>query len=232
MAHIGIIGSGNIGAALAQLFTRAGHAVAISNSRGPASLAALAAATGARAATVQEVVAGSDIVVVAVPMVGVPTLPADLFQQAPRGQIVIDTSNYYPRHRDGLIAEVEAGMLESAWVARHLGVPVIKAFNTIRAPQLLARSAPNGTSGRVALAVAGDDASARKKVMQLVEDIGFDSVDAGEIGQSWRQQPGSPGYLKDLDAAGVRRTLAEAREQRLPEWKATAASPGTLDIPA
>lgn len=232
MANIGIIGSGNIGTALTHLLTRAGHEVAVANSRGPASLAALAQDTGARAATVDEVVRDSAIVVVAIPMAHIPQLSNDLFGQGPAQQIVIDTSNYYPQQRDGAIADVEAGMPESAWVAQHLGRPVVKVFNSIYAENLLSKSRPDAAGERVALAVAGDDQQAKTVVMQLVETIGFDSVDAGTIAESWRQQPGSPVYLQDFDAAGVRKALADATDVRLPEWRATENSPGTFEQPA
>ena len=232
MAKIGIIGSGNIGGALTRLFTKAGHDVAIANSRGPASLADLARETGVRPVTVAETVRNSEIVVVAVPMVLVGSLPKDLFQDAPARLIVIDTSNYYPRQRDGLIEEVEAGMTESGWVEGQLGRPVIKVFNKIIAENLLDKGNPGGDSGRVALAVAGDDAQAKATVMRLVEEIGFDAVDAGTIEQSWCQQPGSPGYLKDYDIAGVPRALAKATEVLAPDWRATPNSPGTFASPA
>jgi predicted dinucleotide-binding enzyme len=232
MANIGIIGSGNIGAALTRLLTKAGHQVAVSNSRGPESLAALAQETGARAASVTDVVQTSTIVIVSIPLTHIPHLPADLFQQGPAGQIVIDTSNYYPQHRDGLIAEIEAGMPESAWVEKHLGRPVIKAFNSILADRLASVGRPGTVTGRVALAVAGDDASDKATVIALLGDIGFEGVDAGTIADSWRQQPGTPGYLHDFEAAGVRRALADASPVRTPEWKATPNSPGTFDAPA
>ncbi|MDR3493830.1 MAG: hypothetical protein P4L82_04450 [Ancalomicrobiaceae bacterium] len=138
----------------------------------------------------------------------------------------------YPQQRDGLIHEVEAGLTESAWVERQLGRPVIKVFNSIVAENLLNKGKPRGAAGRVALAVAGDDPQAKATVMQLVDEIGFDAVDAGTIAQSWRQQPGSPGYLKDHDVAGVRTALAEASETRAPNWRATPNSPGTFAQPA
>ncbi|GKQ49327.1 NADPH-dependent F420 reductase [Bradyrhizobium sp. Ce-3] len=232
MTKIGIIGSGNIGGALTALLSKAGHEVAIANSRGPDSLTDLARETGARPATVAEVARSSEIVVIAVPMRRVSELPSDLFADAPANLIVIDTSNYYPRQRDGRIEQVEAGMTESGWVQRQLGRPVVKVFNSIIAKSLLNEGRPAGAAGRIALAVAGDDAQAKATVMQLVEEIGFDAVDAGTIEQSWRQQPGSPGYLKDYDAAGVRRALAEATGVRTPDWRATPNSPGTFASPA
>jgi predicted dinucleotide-binding enzyme len=156
---------------------------------------------------------------------------AALFRDAPARQIVIDTSNYYPQQRDGLIADVETELTESGWVGRQLGRPVIKVFNSIIAGHLLSKSRTGKDGERVALAVAGDDPQAKETVMRLVESIGFDAVDAGTIEQSWRQQPGSPGYLQDKDAAGVRHALAEAVQARTPAWRATQHSPGTFAAP-
>ncbi|MFZ6723146.1 NADPH-dependent F420 reductase [Undibacterium sp. Ji49W] len=232
MSKIGIIGSGNIGGTLTRLFTKAGHEVAVANSRGPTSLQDLANETGARPATITQAVQDSEIVVVTIPMIAVAGLPKSLFRNASTDLIVIDTSNYYPQHRDGLIVEVEAGMTESAWVEQQLGRPVIKVFNSILADHLLNKGKPDTHTDRVALAVAGDDMKAKAIVMQLVEEIGFEAVDAGSIAQSWRQQPGSPGYLKDYNASGVRKALAEASQERTPEWRATVNSPGTYESPA
>ncbi len=229
---IGIIGSGNIGGALTQRFRAAGHDVAAANSRGPASLADLARETGAHPTSVEGAARGKAVVVVAVPLKNIEDLPSGLFADAPADLIVIDTSNYYPQHRDGRIGGIEAGETESRWVEQRLGHPVVKVFNSIVAQHLLERGKPTGVTGRIALAVAGDDADAKATVMRLVDEIGFDAVDAGTIEDSWRQQPGSPGYLKDYDAAGVRRALGEARREREPEWRATPNSPGTFASPA
>ncbi len=229
---IGIIGSGNIGGTLTRRFRAAGHDVLLTNSRGPASLADLAEETGARASTLDEVVRGNDLVVVAIPLRQIENLPARLFADAPANLVVVDASNYYPQQRDGRIDEIEAGLTESAWVERRLGHPVVKAFNTIVAVHLLENAKSAGTRGRVALAVAGDDARAKSMVMQLADDIGFDTVDSGAIAESWRQQPGSPGYLKDYNVDGVRRALGSAQRERAPQWRATPNSPGTYAVPA
>jgi predicted dinucleotide-binding enzyme len=146
--------------------------------------------------------------------------------------VVVDTGNYYPRHRDGRIAAIEEGLTESGWVAQQVGRPVVKAFNNIYAQHLLERGQPPGTPGRIALPVAGDDAAAKAVVLRLVDELGFDGVDAGGLHESWRQQPGTPVYGTDLDAAGVRRALAEARPERQPDFRATAGSPGTYAAPA
>ena len=228
---IGIIGTGNIGGALTRRFRATGHDVAIANSRGPASLQALARETGARPATIDEVVQGAELVVVAIPMATVASLPARLFADAPSGLIVVDTSNYYPRERDGRIAEVETGVTESGWVQQRIGHRVVKAFNSILAQHLLENGRPAGSPGRIALAIAGDDAGQKSVVARLLDDIGFDAVDAGTIAESWRQQPGTPGYLQDFGVEGVRTALQQARPERTAQWTATNASPGTFDAP-
>ncbi len=219
---IGIIGAGNIGGTLTRRFRALGHEVFVANSRGPQSLADLAAQTGATAVTVEEAARRGEVVVVTIPEGKIPSLPADLFANAPASVVVIDTGNYYPRQRDGAIKEIEAGMPESRWVEKQLGRPVIKAFNNIYAAHLMERGKPAESAGRIALPVAGDDAAAKNIVMRLVNELGFDAVDAGGLDESWRQQPGSPVYAEDFDADGVREALAQARNERTPEWSAGA----------
>ena len=159
-------------------------------------------------------------------------LPRDLFAGVPDEVVVIDTGNYYPRERDGRIGEIEAGMTESRWVANQLGRPVVKAFNNIYARHLLERGRPAGSPARIALPVAGDDKHAKETVMRLVDQLGFDAVDAGGLDESWRQQPGTPVYATDFDAEGVRRALAQASKERKPNWQATENSPGSFAQPA
>jgi predicted dinucleotide-binding enzyme len=111
-------------------------------------------------------------------------------------------------------------MTESVWVAEKIGRPVVKAFNNIYAEHLLKSGKPAGTQGRIALPVAGDDHRAKSVVLELVDELGFDGVDAGGLEDSWRQQPGTPVYAADFDAEGVRRALASANGERKPEWRA------------
>src|SRR4051794_85070 len=134
--NIGIIGSGHIGSTLVRHLTALGHQVLIANSRGPASLAALAAETGATAATVEQAARAQDVVIVAIPEKAVPQLPGDILVAT--SAVVVDTGNYYPS-RDGRIAEIEDGLTDSEWVARVLGCPVVKAFNNIGAASLATR---------------------------------------------------------------------------------------------
>ena len=218
--RIGIIGAGNIGSTLVRRFVALGHQVSVANSRDPETLAALAAETGATAGWAGEVARGADVVVVTVPERDVPNLPDDFLDGAADDVVVIDTGNYYPTNRDGRIDEIEAGMTESRWVESRIGVSVVKAFNGIRAEHLLGSGTPPGTPDRIALPVAGDDADAKAVVMDLVDALGFDPVDAGGLDDSWRQQPGSPVYGQDLDTDGVRKALAAASPVRTAEWRA------------
>jgi len=229
---IGIIGAGQIGGTLTRLLTKLGYEVFVANSRGPASLADLARETGAQAVSVREAARAGEVVVVTIPEAKIRDLPRDMFAGVPDEVVVIDTGNYYPRERDGRIGEVEAGITESRWVANQLGRPVVKAFNNIYAQHLLERGRPAGSQGRIALPVAGDDKNAKATVMRLVDQFGFDAIDAGGLDESWRQQPGTPGYTADLDAEGVRRALAQASKERTPKWLATENSPGTFAHPA
>ncbi len=230
--NIGIIGAGNMGGALTRRFRAVGHDVSVVNSRGPASLADLAKETGAHAVSVGEAVRGKDVVVVTIPLARVEDLPSGLFANAPANLVVVDTGNYYPQQRDGRIDAIEAGSTESGWVQKRLAHSVVKAFNTILALHIQDDGKPAGTPDRIALPVAGDEPNAKATVMLLINEIGFDTVDAGTIDESWRQQPGSPGYVRDFDANGVRKALSESRRERAPEWRATPNSPGTYALPA
>lgn len=229
---IGIIGAGNIGGALTRRLSELGHEILVANSRGPESLADLAAETGATAVTVSEAVRGVDVVIVTIPQKNIPDLPADLFRDAPQSLIVVDTGNYYPRERDGRIEDIENGMVESRWVANHLGRPVVKAFNNIYAHHLEKRGRKAGSPGRIALPVAGDDAAAKAVIIRLLDELGFDGIDAGALDESWRQQPGTPVYATDLDAQGVRKALANAKPERTAQWRGTDRSPGSFAAPA
>jgi predicted dinucleotide-binding enzyme len=219
---IGIIGSGHIGGTLARRLSALGHDVSIANSRGPETLVALAAETAVRPVTVREAARGKDLVIIAIPEKSIRDLPKDLFASGDR-TVVVDTGNYYPK-RDGRIAPIEDGTPESQWVAQQLGRPVVKAFNTMYAQHLLERGRAADQPGRIALPVAGDDSSAKAVVLRLIDELGFDGVDAGTLADSWRQQPGTPVYGADLSSARAQSALASARRERAPEFRASATS--------
>lgn len=217
---IGIIGAGHIGGNLTRRLTKLGHEVLVANSRGPETLAALAAETGAKVGTPTEAAHNGEIVIVTIPEKNIKNLPHDLFTGVGDEVVVIDTGNYYPQQRDGRIDPIENGMTESRWVSQQLGRPVVKAFNNIYSEHLLSKGQPKGTPGRIALPVAGDYAHDKAKVLRLVDELGFDGVDAGTIDESWRQQPGTPVYAADFDAAGVKEALSRAQRERPQEFRA------------
>jgi 8-hydroxy-5-deazaflavin:NADPH oxidoreductase len=217
--HIGIIGAGHIGGTLTRRLTTIGHHVATANSRGPETLRDLAAETGAEAVTIEEALTDKDIVIIAIPERSVPSLPRERIDAAPPDTVFVDTGNYYPQ-RDGYIEAIEGGMPESVWMSKQISRPVIKVFNNIYAQHLMERGRPAGADGRIALPVAGNDPTAKTRVIQLLDQLGFDAVDAGNLDESWRQQPGTPVYGTDLDVAGVRTALAQASRERPAEFKA------------
>ncbi len=217
---IGIIGAGNIGGNLTRRLTALGHDVSVANSRGPETLTALTEETGATAVTVPEAARGAEVVVVTIPLKNVPDLPAGLFDGAADGLAVLDTGNYYPRERDGRIDAIEdGGLTESRWTELQIGHPVVKAFNGTYAQDILDRPLPAGDPERLALPVAGDDAAAKEKVRLLIDELGFDTVDAGGIDDSWRQQPGTPVYGLREGVDSVKRALYEASPERTEAFK-------------
>jgi hypothetical protein len=215
MTTLGLIGAGHIGSALARTALDAGWDVVLSNSRGPETLADLVAELSAqpsargsvRAGTAEEAAAAADLAVVTIPVKAIDQVPVEPLA----GKVVIDTNNYYPQ-RDGRIAELDEGRSTSSeLLQRHLpGSTVVKAFNHIQAAQIVSgRSAP-GTEHRRALAVAGDDDGAKQQVARFIEQLGFDVVDLGTLADSWRIEPGTPGYGAEDDADQLRAHLAAA----------------------
>jgi 8-hydroxy-5-deazaflavin:NADPH oxidoreductase len=210
MATIGLIGAGNIGSQLARLAVAHGYDVVISNSRGPETLTALVAELGphARAATVVEAGQTGDIVVVTIPLKHYRTVPAEPLA----GKIVIDTNNYYPQ-RDGRIPELDnESTTTSELLQAHLPTSkVVKAFNHIHAAQLTTDGRPAGTKDRRALVIAGDDPGAKLIVTRLLDEFGFDVVDAGPLKEGWRIQRDTPGYGPRRTAEQLRADLGAAK---------------------
>jgi 8-hydroxy-5-deazaflavin:NADPH oxidoreductase len=217
---IGIIGAGNIGGTLTRRLAQVGHEVRVANSRGPETLRDLAEETGAQAVTAEDAARDAEFVIVTIPEKAIPQFDGTLLEARAPGAPIVDTGNYYPA-RDGRIEAIEAGTPESRWVSEELGEPMIKAFNNIYAQHLLLLGKPVGAPDRIALPVAGDDPRTKEIVMRVVDELGFDPVDAGSLDESWRQQPGSPCYTADLGAAGLKQALAEASPERPAEFRAS-----------
>jgi hypothetical protein len=210
MKTIGLIGAGRIGGQLARLAVANGYDVVISNSRGPETLAPLVAELGprARAATAVDAAKAGDIVVVTVPLKNYRAVPV-----APlAGKIVIDTNNYYP-DRDGHIPELDDESTTTAELLQaHLPASkVVKAFNHIYAAELTTHGQPAGTPDRRALVIAGDDPQAKAVVSKLIDQFGFDTVDAGPLKEGWRIQRDTPGYGPRRTAAELKKDLAAAK---------------------
>jgi predicted dinucleotide-binding enzyme len=210
MPTIGLIGAGHIGSQLARLAVAHDYDVVLSNSRGPDTLSSLVAELGprARAANVAEAARAGDMVVVTIPLKNYQSVPAEPL----KGKIVIDTNNYYPQ-RDGQIAELDNESTTTAeLLQRHLpSSKVVKAFNHIQAAALTAEAQPAGTKNRRALVIAGDDAAAKAAVARLIDQFGFDVVDAGPLAEGWRIQRDTPGYGPRRTAEEIRRDLAAAK---------------------
>ena len=210
MTTIGLIGAGNIGSQIARLAVKNGHEVVISNSRGPETLASLVAELGpqARAATVAEAAKAGDVVVVTIPLKHYRTVPVEPLA----GKVVIDTNNYYPQ-RDGQIPELDNESTTTAELLQaHLPTSkVVKAFNHIYAAQITTDGRPAGAKDRRGLVIAGDDAGAKATVARLLDEFGFDAVDAGPLKEGWRIQRDTPGYGPRRTADQLRTDLASAK---------------------
>lgn len=206
---IGIIGSGNIGATAARLFVKAGHEVALSNSRGGEGLKDLVAELGAKAqaTTIEEAARFGEVSLIAIPLGKYETLPAEAFY----GKIVIDAGNYYP-NRDGQMPELDGGETTSSeLMSAHLkGARLVKAFNTIYFVHLAEQGDTNlPLEERRVIFIAGDDSEAKERVAQLIEEIGFAAVDTGFLNEGGRrQQPDSPVYNKTLNVSEAKELLS------------------------
>ena len=207
---IGLIGAGHIGSQIARLAVSNNYNVVISNSRGPDTLSTLVAELGprARAATPADAAKAGDLVVVTVPLKNYRSVPVEPLA----GKIVIDTNNYYPE-RDGHIAELDnESTTTSELLQAHLPTSkVVKAFNHIYAAALTTDGQAAGTKNRRALVVAGNDQGAKATVTRLLDEFGFDTVDAGPLMEGWRIQRDTPGYGPRRTAEELRRDLAAAK---------------------
>nr|WP_311972168.1 NAD(P)-binding domain-containing protein [Pseudomonas baltica] len=208
---IGIIGAGFIGRSVAQLALAAGHEVMLSNSRGPKSLSSVMSnLPGSQVGTVEQAAQFGDLVLLAIPFEHYRSIAARWLE----GKTVLDANNYYPE-RDGHIAALDRfETTTSRLLAEHLcGARVVKVFNAILAQDLLQDGRPRGAADRRALPIAADDAQAAQQVIKLLDELGFDAVDAGNLDDSWRFERAKPAYCRPFDQAGLKQALAAAERQ-------------------
>lgn len=213
MKTLGLIGAGMIGGTLARLAVAAGLEVVVANSRAPQTLAGLIAELGehARAAPPAEAAAAGDLVVASIPLRAYSRLPA----AALAAKTVIDTMNYIPQ-RDGPVPELDdSDVPSSALVQRHLPhARVVKACNNIGYASLLTLARPAGSPDRSALPIAGDNAAAKAQVTELLDVLGYDTVDIGTLADSWRCQPGTPVYTRPYQPGRPPQGVSLAEYQR------------------
>jgi 8-hydroxy-5-deazaflavin:NADPH oxidoreductase len=189
--RLGIVGAGKVGTTIARAATAGGYHVAISGS-GTAERIALIVdvlAPGARAASTDDVVGFSDLIILAIPMHRFRELPHDLFA----GKILIDAMNYW-EEIDGFDKELATapGGTSAVVQERFPNARVVKSLNHLGYFDMERGRRPRGTPGRLAIAAAGDDRAAVAAVLQLVDRLGFDAVDAGPLEAGIALQPDGP----------------------------------------
>lgn len=213
-AKVAIVGAGLIGRTVAQLAVAGGWRVSLRNSRAAESLSGLVRELGPLAEAADPDTATGDcaLVVVSVPVLAY----ADLRPGPLLGQLVIDTGNYSaerdgpPGGRSERPDRLLAALAPSARLA--------KAFNTIHFEHLAGLARPRDAADRTALPIAGDDPCDRSVVAAFLDDLGYDSVEIGDLGEEWRLRPGQPAF--GLPYSGGRPDFAAA--------PATAASGSTV----
>ena len=187
---IGILGAGRVGTAIARRAIAAGYAVKIATSKSPAEIALLLEimVPGAVAATAQDVIAESDIIILALPLSKYRQLQPELLA----GKIVIDAMNYWAL-TDGTLAEFETGTSSSEVIQKFLSQSrLVRSFNHMGYHEIDEEARPSGDPQRRALAIAGNDAEARRQVAGFIDRIGFDPVDAGLLIESRMFDTGTP----------------------------------------
>jgi len=210
--RFGIIGAGSIGSIISKKLVENGHDVKIADARGMEHLKGKElAGTPVR---VEDAIKNIEVLIISLPTKAIPSI-RDIINQVEEKVIIVDTSNYYP-FRDDKIEEIENGMVESVWVSNQLGRPIIKAFNNLLAYTLENEGTSEDSSGRIAMAVAGDDPAQKQIVRDVVHELGFDAVDSGSLNDSWRQQPGTPAYCTELTKDELTKALKKANKEKAP----------------
>lgn len=204
--RFGIIGAGPIGSNISRKLVENGHDVKIADARGIERLEGKKL-TGTPV-SIEEAITNIDVLIISIPFHALPSI-RNIVDKLEEEVIVVDTSNYYPQ-MSGEIEEIENGMVESVWVSNQLGRSIIKAFNNLLAFTLEHKGTPEGSNGRIATAIAGNDLHQKQKIMNLANELGFDAVDSGSLIDSWRQQPGTPAYCTEL----TKEELSEALKKQ------------------
>lgn len=210
--RFGIIGAGTIGTIISKKLVENGHDVKIADARGIERLEGKELA--GTPVSVEDAIKNIEVLIISLPIKALPSI-RNIINQVGEEVIIVDTSNYYP-YRDGKIEEIENGMVESVWVSNQLGRPIIKAFNNLLAHTLENEGTSEGTSGRIAITIAGNDLLQKQVIMNIANELGFDTVDSGSLSDSWRQQPGTPAYCTELTKDELTKALKKANKEKAP----------------
>jgi len=210
--RFGIIGAGSIGSIISKKLVENGQDVKIADARGMEHLEGKDIA--GTPVPVENAIKDIEVLIISLPTKAIPSI-RNIINQVGEEVIIVDTSNYYP-FRDGKIEEIENGMVESVWVSNQLGRPVIKAFNNLLAYTLENEGTCEDSSGRIAMAVAGNDPAQKQVVMGIVYELGFEAIDSGSLSDSWRQQPGTPAYCTELTKDELTKALKKANKEKAP----------------
>ncbi|WP_169091739.1 NADPH-dependent F420 reductase [Paenibacillus sp. PL91] len=210
--RFGIIGAGPIGSNISKKLVENGHDVKVADARGIERLEGKK--LSGTPVSVEEVITNIDVLIISIPLHALPSI-RNFMDKVGEEVVIVDTSNYYP-FRDNKIEEIENGLVESVWVSNQLGRPITKAFNNLLAYTLEYKGTSEGTSGRIAIAIAGDNLAHKQIMMDIANELGFDTVDSGSLNDSWRQQPGTPAYCTELTIEELTEAIKKANKEKAP----------------
>ncbi|MGX5789572.1 NADPH-dependent F420 reductase [Staphylococcus equorum] len=210
--NFGIVGAGAIGSTLSHKLYDRGHQVKVADARSVKHLEDKN--ISGQAVELENAVEDIDVLILSIPTDVMPKV-SHIISSMSEDIIVVDTSNYYP-FRDNKIEAIEDGTPESIWVSEQLGRDVVKAFNNQLAYTLANKGAPRDSENRIAMAVAGNDIKEKETIMNIVNEVGFDTIDSGELKDSWRQQPGTPAYCTELTKEDLKIALGNANKEEAP----------------
>jgi predicted dinucleotide-binding enzyme len=207
---IGVIGAGRFGTAIARQALAAGYTVRITNSRGPDTLQLQLSILlpGAQAVSLTEVIAKSDLIILAIPLNQYQTLP----QGSLSGKIVVDAMNYWPP-TEGYIPEFsQESVGSSEYLQQYFtDARIVKTLNHVAYNELEEHSLPINHPSRRAIAVAGNDADAKAQVTQFITALGFDAIDLGALSQGRLFQPDTNLFNARLTKREIEQITAPTR---------------------
>lgn len=210
LPHLGVIGAGRVGTAIARTALASGYRVSLAGSADPEQIALISkvVAPGSRTRWTADAIREADVVILAIPLHRLEHLDPALFA----GKIVIDSMNYWPPV-DGALDEFDAGEHGSSHVVQQIlfDSRVVKTFNHVGYHDLEPDRRPAGHPERRGLAIAGDDATAVDAVVAIVDRIGYDPIRLPSLADGSALEPGGPIFGARLTAPDIMRAIDGAR---------------------